>query len=179
MKIVRIVGLFFACFLITLSGFAQKEHLTSQKGNSFIGFGGGLPYGGLGLQISNNIGKGFNLFGGLGYQIADVGYNVGFMKDFDSKSATQFYFSAMVGTNAAIKIDGLPESSKTYFGPSLGTGIKINSRSVGGFLNLGLILPVRLMNYKNDLDQLKQDPRITDLTEPWPVLFVLAYNFIL
>jgi|TARA_R110002096_G_scaffold133252_4_gene284121 hypothetical protein len=178
MKINKSTVLFFACLMLSLSAFSQKDHLSSQAGEANFGIGFGLPYGGVGLHIGTNVAKGLNLFGGVGYQIADIGYNLGITKGFESKSMAQFYLSGMIGTNAAIKIDGLPQSSKTYFGPSLGAGIKLNShRKEGNFWDMGIIVPVRSSAYQNDLDGLKQDPRITGLTEPWPVLLVFAYNF--
>ncbi|EPR68247.1 hypothetical protein ADICYQ_2717 [Cyclobacterium qasimii M12-11B] len=164
--------------MLSFSAFSQKDHLSSQAGRANVGIGVGLPYGGIGLRMGTNVAKGVNLFGGVGYQIADIGYNLGIIKDFESKGMAQFYLSGMVGTNAAIKIDGLPQSSKTYFGPSLGTGIKLNSnRKEGNFWDMGIIIPIRSSVYKSDLNGLKQDARITGLTEPWPVLLVFAYNF--
>jgi hypothetical protein len=178
MRISKIVILLFASSVITLTGFAQKNHLSSQRGVSNFGLGIGLPYGGMGIRFGTNLANGLNLFSGVGYQVADVGYNVGLMKDFKSKNLAQFYLSGMYGTNAAIKIKGLPESSKTYGGASFGIGIKLNSRrKEGNFWDLGLITPVRTSAFKHDLDQLKIDPRISDLTDPFPVLFVAAYNF--
>ena len=178
MKTFKIGILFFASFVLSVTGFAQKNHLSSQKGESNFGLGVGLPYGGIGIHLGTNIANGLNLFGGVGYQVADIGYNVGLMKDFKSKNLVQFYLSGMYGTNAAIKISGLPESSKTYGGASFGAGIKLNSRrKEGNFWDLGLILPLRNSAFKDDLNQLKIDPRITDLTDPFPVLIVVAYNF--
>jgi hypothetical protein len=178
MRISKIVVLLFASSVITLTGFAQKNHLSSQKGESNFGLGVGLPYGGMGIHFGTNITNGLNLFGGLGYQVADIGYNFGLRKDFESKNLVQFYLSGMFGTNAAIKIEGLSEANKTYRGASFGAGVKLNSRrKEGNFWDLGLITPVRTSTFKNDLNQLKIDPRISDLTDPFPVLFVAAYNF--
>lgn len=163
-------------FNIALS---QDLHLSSQKKESSFGIGGGLPYGGFGVRFGTNVANSLNLFGGLGYQLAGVGYNIGLLKDFKSSSMAQFYLTGMYGTNAAIKVKGLEdEYNDVYAGPSFGLGVKINSiQKEGNYWDLGILIPVRSGAFQDDYDKLKNDNRITDLTDPWPVLFVIGYNF--
>lgn len=173
--------------LMTLTGLAQdgpasnenkKFHLSSQRGETTLGLGIGLPYGGIGVRFGTNITSGLNLFGSLGYQLSGVGYNVGLLKDFPSASMVQFYLAGMYGTNAAIKVLNLSEFDKVYTGPSLGLGIKVNSRKTeGNYWDVGLLLPIRSRDYKDDETAVRNDPRISGFQAPWPVLVVVGYNF--
>lgn len=170
------------CLLFLQIAYAQDDvqetHLSSQKGETTFGLGLGLPYGGIGLRLGTNIIDHLNLFGGLGYQISGVGYNIGLRKDFKSSNMAQFYLTAMYGTNAAIKVKGLPSYDKVYSGASFGLGVKINSRSKeGNYWDLGLLLPLRSSRYLDDEKAVRTDPRITGFTAPWPVLIVVGYNF--
>jgi hypothetical protein len=160
------------------NGHNTKDHLSSQKGEGTLGLGIGLPYGALGLRIGVNVIHGLNLFGGIGYQLSGVGYNVGLLKDFPSSGMTQFYLTAMYGTNAAIKVSGLSGYDKLYKGPTFGPGIKINSRKTeGNYWDVGLLFPARSSDYRHDEAVVRNDPRITSFQSPLPVLIVVGYNF--
>lgn len=165
-------------FVISIQfGYAQKEHLSSMKGETTIGVGIGLPYGAFGLRFGNNLTNGLNLFWGLGYQISGIGYNVGLLKDFRSSSMTQFYLLGMYGTNAVIKIEGFSEHDNVYRGATFGLGIKINSRNKeGNYWDIGLLVPIRSSKFKDAHTAMKNDPRISEITDPWPVLFAVGYN---
>jgi len=167
----------FTLLIIGTTVNAQENHLSSSKGESSLGLGVGLPYGGIGIKIGTNLADHFNLFGGIGYQIAGVGYNVGFLKDFKSESSTQFYLTGMYGTNAVILVDGLSEYDKVYTGATMGLGIKINSRKTeGNFWDVGLLVPIRSSSFYNNSNEVKNDPRVTEFSDPWPVLITFGYN---
>ena len=179
----RITALIVLLFVIHF-GYAQdkeealRQHLSSQKGETTLGIGTGLSYGGLGVRFGSNIADELNLFFGVGYQIAGLGYNIGLVKDFKSSSMVQFYLTGMYGTNAAIKVTGAPEYNKMYTGATFGLGIKINSRMrEGNYWNVGLLAPIRSSKFKDDEAAVQNDPRIIDFTSPWPVLIVVGYNF--
>lgn len=166
------------CLLFIHLGYAQDTHLGSQQGQPTFGLGVGLPYGGLGARFGLNLFDHLNLFGSLGYQLAGVGYNIGLLKDINSASMVQFYFVAMYGTNAAIKVKGLSEYNKVYSGATFGIGAKINSRRYeGNYWDLGLLVPLRSSKYKDDELVIESDPRIKSYTRPWMVLIAIGYNF--
>lgn len=182
-KKITLLSLF---MLIVVAGLAQdtevdeenQGHLSSRKGEATLGLGVGLPYGAIGLRAGVNVVNGLNVFGGVGYQISGVGYNVGVLKDFPSASMTQFYLTGMYGTNAAIKVVNLSEYDKLYTGPSFGLGIKINSRKTeGNYWDIGLLVPIRSSDYKDAETAVKSDPRISEFQRPLPVLIVVGYNF--
>lgn len=90
----------------------------------------------------------------------------------------QFYLTGMYGTNAAIKIVGLPEYNKVYTGPTFGLGVKINSRKTeGNYWDVGLLLPIRSSGYKDDEEAVDNDPRISQFRAAFPLLIVVGYNF--
>ncbi len=179
MKRVNFLVIALLCTALATQSYAQeKDHLSSKKGETSLGIGLGLPYGGIGGRIGTNVTYGLTIFGGLGYMISGVGYNIGLLKDFPSKASTQFYLSAMFGTNAAIRVEGLSEYNEVYTGPSFGLGIKINSRrKEGNFWDIGLQVPITSQAFKDDEMRVENDPRVGDFTDPLPVLIVVGYNF--
>ena len=173
-KIVLTAGI----LLFTLCANAQDRNLSSLQGKSSLGIGVGLPYGGIGARFGTNLVNGLNLFGGVGYQISGIGFNAGLRQDVELGGLTQMYFTGMYGTNAAIKVSGLPEYDKLYMGATLGMGLKFNSRSKeGNYWDAGLVIPLRSSQYKTDETKMQNDPRIASFTSPWPVLIVVGYNF--
>ena len=179
---------FTAIFLIFLSSssFSQAssvpftneyENPVTKKGLVALGFGIGLPYGGVGFRGGYNIADRFTTFAGLGYAFAGVGFNVGAEFDFAVVNRTSFYLSAMGGYNSVTFVDGAPEYKKIFYGPSFGLGIKVDSRKQSGnFLHLSLLYPVRNGDFHDMIDRIKNDPRIDFVTEPWPVLITVGYN---
>lgn len=167
-----------ACIISITTSFSQNTHLSSQEGELSFGLGIGLPYGAIGVRFGKNVIDGLNLYGGIGYQFVGIGYSLGVLKDFKSNSATQFYINGMYGSNAAIKVVGLEEYDKIYVGPSFGFGIKVNSRrKEGNFWDIGLLVPFRSSSFQDDIDVIKNDPRVAEFKEASPVLIVLGYNF--
>lgn len=155
-----------------------QGHLSSEKNRTSVGLGVGLPYGAIGLRLGTNIATGANLFGGVGYMVSGIGYNIGLRKDFDSERASQFYMTGMYGTNAAIKVVGLPEYDQVYIGATFGLGIKVNSRkNEGNYWDMGMLIPVRSSEYNADENRASTDPRVTSFTRASPVLITVGYNF--
>ncbi len=168
------------CLSWSFLGNSQEHPLSSQKGQSSFGFGLGLPYGGFGFQFAGNFSDGLQLFAGLGYQLVNLGYQVGCRAIFQSQNNTQLYFSGMYGTNAVIKIDGLRHYNKVYSGITFGTGLKIDlPRSEGNYWNIGLLVPLRSDRFKQDKATVKSDRRVADLKDPLPILIEAGFCFAL
>lgn len=168
------------------TGYAQETdestspqiHLSSEQGVPSLGVGIGLPYGGIGARFGYNLIDRLNAFGGVGYQLAGIGFNVGVRKEFASASMLQFYLTGMYGTNAATKVVGLAEYNDVYAGPTVGLGLKLNSRMTeGNYWDFGLLLPFRSSKFYDTEEAMLSDPRITGVTSAWPVLIVVGYNF--
>ncbi|TRX59100.1 hypothetical protein FNH22_11290 [Fulvivirga sp. M361] len=178
MRTIVLAIFLFLTLSVSLPLSAQDIHKSSQKGEASLGLGLGLQYGSIGARLGLNLADHFNVFGGLGYMIAGVGYNIGLQYSLPSTKQTEFYFTGMVGTNAAIKVEGLSEYDEVYIGPSFGLGVKVNSlKREGNFWDFGLLVPITSTSFKDQQDAIKNDPRIAEFTEAWPVLIVVGYNF--
>lgn len=174
MKKLLLIG---TCLLLFVSIQAQERNYSSRKGKSSIGFGMGLPYGGIGVNLSTNVANGLGLFGGFGYHFVGVGYNFGLRKDLIKAGLVDIYALGMYGTNAAIKIENASSYDKLYNGASFGAGFRINSRyRQGNHWNIGLLVPVRSSKYNDKVRELKNNSSITDFKEPWDVLIYIGYN---
>lgn len=155
---------------------AQSANTSSEKGVKSYGLGVGLPYGGMGLRLGINVADRLNLFGGAGYQLAGIGYNVGLMKDFRPIGVTQLYVTGMYGSNAAIRLIGASYDDKVFLGPSAGGGIKINSRGYrGNYIDIGVLYPFTSSTYQQEFESIKNSSLANRLKDPWPVLVVIGY----
>ncbi|MCH7408844.1 hypothetical protein MM239_05520 [Belliella sp. DSM 111904] len=165
--------------LLLLANITLAQNLSSAKGSTSLGVGIGLPYGGIvGGKLSHNVEDNFSIFGGLGYNFIGVGFNAGLTYTVPTEKLTELYFTGMYGYNAVINIEGLPQYQKTYYGPTFGSGLKFNSRrKEGAYWDLGILVPFRGANYRNDMDDIENNPMITIENKPWPVQFYFGYNF--
>lgn len=172
--------IYFTSLLICLLIFTQQGHaqVSSEQGKGAIGLGLGLSYGGIGGRIGYNVAQGATLFLGLGYNLESLGINGGIYYAFPSTKQAQFYLTGMYGSNAVSIVSGAPEYTDTYYGPSFGAGIKVNSsKDNGNFWDFGLLVPARSSKYHDTVDAINNDPRIVEFSEAWPVLIVVGYNF--
>lgn len=172
----KYIFLFTIPFLLSLNSIAQN--LSSKQGNTALGIGVGLPYGGIiGLKINHNIKDHISIFGGAGYNTVGIGANVGMNYIFPTEKITELFLTAMFGYNAVINIENVPEYQNTYYGLSIGPGIKLNSRRhEGRYWDLGLLLPFRSANFKNDFEAIDNNPSITVESKPFPVQIFVGYN---
>lgn len=155
----------------------EYENPINKEGFGSFGVGIGLPYGGLGARIGYNVADKLNLFTGLGYNLAGFGFNLGLQYDFAEINRTVFYLSGMGGYNAVTYVDGAPEYTETFYGPSFGVGIKMDSkRASGNFWQFGIIVPVKSPAYEEMMNDIKNDPRIDGVIEPLPILITVGYN---
>ena len=155
----------------------EYENSTLKKGYGSAGLGIGLNYGGFGGKFGYNVADKVNLFTGIGYNLNGLGFNAGVAYDYFTINRTSFYFSGMGGYNAVTAVEGAPEYTETFYGISFGTGFKMESKSrSGNYWEFGIILPIRNRQYGNMLDDIRNDPRIVDFSEPWPILISVGYN---
>lgn len=156
----------------------KAQHLSSSRGAASFGVGTGLPYGGIGGRLSFNPGDNVTMFGGLGYNLGSVGANAGLQLIVPSQKQTEFYLTGMYGYNAVIVSKMAGSTSQSYYGPSFGMGLKINSLlSEGNYWDVGILAPVRSKRYKDDIEAMERSPYITLESKPWPILFYVGYNF--
>lgn len=175
---------FFLLFALCVhhSLLAQESTTSPRDSNSylrtFIGLGGGLPYGGFGMKLSQQLTQELDVFGGVGYNLVGVGYNVGLQVNIPSERRAQFFLNGMYGYNAVIKIKNLESSEKSYYGPSFGAGLKLKSSKLNGsYWDFALLVPVRSKEFKDDQDFYAKSPLVDNFTKAFPLLLSVGYNF--
>ncbi len=147
-----------------------------------FGAGVGLNYGGfMGVQVQYVALDHLGIFGSAGYYLAGFGWQIGvtgyIMPKIPSKPF-RVYGTLMVGTNAAIVVTNSSSYNNIYFGPSIGGGIEMRfGKSKRNGLNIDLFLPFRSEEYQSDLNNIKNNPSITDIQEPLPITISVGYHF--
>jgi hypothetical protein len=151
-------------------GYEDDRHIAN------LGFGLGLDYGGFGAQLGFLPVKSISIFGSIGYNFNSAGYNGGIAFLFSPDKRVCPKIVAMYGYNAVIIIQGTSQYNETYYGPSLGGGIHLNSRNNQNFINIEMFVPFRSSEYKADRKWLQSNSSITGLRDPLPVTFSIGYH---
>lgn len=119
-----------------------------------LGIGLGMDFGGIGLRGSAYLGENVDLFGGVGYALAGVGYNVGFIFGFTPKERVHPTLSAMFGTNAGLLSETNPSQNEMFLGPSFGAGIKIRGKgNPMNYFHLQVVFAVLSEDFYNKVNQ--------------------------
>ncbi len=160
---------------IILLDLVSRNTLAQLPGKINVGIGAGLDYGGFGGHLSFFPADRIGLFGGLGYNLNALGYNVGAQLNFPNEKRVNFHISGMYGYNAVLIVKGNVTSKTTYYGPSVGTGLILKSKRSGkSFWRFEVIVPFRPDAYHNAIDDMKLIGY--DVREPWPVAFSFGYH---
>lgn len=143
-----------------------------------LGIGFGLNYGGIGLNltyapikyVSFTVHGGFNL----------VDFNAGIGANVYLNPRTKMYrpnLKVMYGYNAVIKIYGLDEYDKTYYGLTIGFGneLRFGSSKKHG-LDVDLLVPFRSQEAYDDAKRVKNDPRVETFTDFIPIAISFGYH---
>ena len=165
-------ALFIACFFI----FSCYGHAQEQS-KSYLGLGLGLDYGGIGIRMEFLPIKALGIFGGLGYNLVNPGYNAGLSWKLAPGKRGTPVITGMYGYNAAIKIKystGRTEGH-TYNGFTAGVGFELHNKSMRNKLLCQILVPFRSSSFKNDYDQFKRQG--VDLKRVPDVAFTIGYNF--
>lgn len=147
---------------------------------TYFGAGLGIPYGGIGFRVTVTLDKGQDVqpvgFLALGYALSGVGYNVGAAIRIRPEQRLVPVVSAMYGYNAAIKVIGLSEYDKVYYGPTFGVGMEIGVANEGAHIQLEINVPFRSRAFTEDLNALQRNPQVTGLRDPSPLAFAIGYH---
>lgn len=144
------------------------------------GFGLGLDYGGIGINLSVFPHRNIGIFGGTGFNFAGVSYNVGLKGRIMSKDRTTRispFFIAMYGYNAVIVVFNSSSLNKTFFGPTAGIGIDLYSRNHKNYWTFGLLIPVRNQEVFDYIDYLEDDRGVEFGSELLPFSITLGFHF--
>jgi hypothetical protein len=169
----------FCLFTVMMLLFIHTEAQPPLPNNSLnFGLGVGIDYGGFGGRLTYLPVPYVAIFGAAGYNLLALGWNAGVQGIFLPYKKITPTLGAMYGYNGVIKIKGADEYNQTYYGPSVSAGMQINSKKrPGNYFNLELILPFRPQEFYDDMDVVKNDPRIEIYSEPLPVAFSIGYHF--
>lgn len=146
-----------------------------------FGFGLGMDYGGIGVNFLVYPQRNIGIFGGGGYALAGIGFNVGTKIRFiseSSKSKSCAYALAMYGYNAAISVTNAPTFNKLFYGVTLGVGIDFNANSAKrGYWSLALLVPIRGEEVDSYINDLKNNHGVQFKNELFPIGFSIGYRF--
>jgi hypothetical protein len=178
LKIVIILILFLSSFnLIAQDSIKAPKFIDHLS----LGFGGGLDYGGFGVNMLVYPHQNIGIFGGVGYALAGAGYNVGAkFRLISKKHRTDPYILAMYGYNTAIKVQDASDYNKLFYGPSFGMGIDYRTkRQRNGYWSFALLVPVRSPDVNQYIDDLKTYHNAEFKNELIPIAYSIGYRFIL
>ncbi|NJO69042.1 MAG: hypothetical protein HC830_06910 [Bacteroidetes bacterium] len=148
-----------------------------------LGLGIGQDNGGFGANLTVYPHRNIGVFAGVGYAMADFGYNVGFKVR--AISETNFrrgsvYGLAMYGYNAGIVIADGKEFNKLFYGPTIGMGIDYKYRPDQPFYwSVGVNIPFRGTKVQDYIEDLEKNHNIKMTTNLLPVTFSFGVKFIL
>lgn len=146
-----------------------------------IGAGFGLDYGGLvGVKFSYMPLPYFSVFGGAGYYLYTLGWNVGingYILPATTRNVFRPYIQIMYGVNAGTVVIGKSSYNAVFYGftPGIGTAIRFGDAKRHGF-DVNLNIPVRNKKFEDQMDLIKADPAVQDVGEPLPVAFSMGYH---
>ena len=148
-----------------------------------MGFGAGLDYGGIGMNLQVYLNRNVGLFAGGGYALAGLGYNAGIKLRFlaeESKATEVIYFTGMYGYNAVIMVKNASELNKFFYGFTLGAGVDVRSKkNSGGYWSLAVLYPIRSSEVDSYLEDLKNDYGVQVKNKSFPVALSIGYRVIL
>lgn len=144
----------------------------------FAGIGAGFDYGGIGGKIEYLPVDHVGVFGGLGYNLLSVGWNIGAAYKIRPDKKLCPNLMAFFGYNAVFK--GSDSYSKQYevtsYGLSLGASLDILVGSKGNKLSVGFFIPVRSSKFNDTYTRAKADPNMK-VNSIMPFGASIGYNF--
>ena len=159
-KLMITAGLFLSSFIVFSQEKKDSDEKTYPKFNA--GFGLGIDYGGIGGRVTVVPVKHAFLFGGIGYNINGLGYNVGAGFRFLPEKRTCPYFIGMYGYNAVLLVfinsQYEKQYNKTFYGPSAGFGLEQRGSKNGkNYFNIELLYLARSKKFKEYKTKLEND----------------------
>ena len=133
------------CTLFSTIGlFAQDSlRVDSRYETKSAGFGIGLEYGGLGLNLVLNLTENIGITGGAGLTPIGAGYNGGLKLRFHPEiGGSTPYIQALYGYNAMIYIKNRDKLSKFFYGPSIGGRLDFPIGKGNTCLSIGVYYPI-------------------------------------
>jgi hypothetical protein len=171
----------FYYYIISCLFLITKLNAQSQQ-KAFLGLGGGLDYGGVGIKAEFQPVKNFSVISGIGYNLSrSPGINGGISYKLWPDRKIVPTIAAIYGYNAVIRIKYSNSNStyidvQAYYGLSAGAGCDIYDKQKKNKLSVGIWVPFRNSEFRNRHDGLK-DLGIKFQPDILPVTFTIGYNF--
>ncbi len=190
MKTSKLITLFIGLFCMTgnclfAQDTPQEENAPAQPevslSNFYLGMGFGFDYGGIGAKAEYLPTKHFSLFGGLGYNLASLGFNVGgaFKILPDKKICPNIL--ACYGYNGVFK--GADSYAARYnmtsYGFTFGMDCDFLVGKKGDKISLGLWIPIRSAKFMDNYRAAENDPNLDIENSLIPIGLSFGYNFAL
>ena len=168
-------------FFISSQTLAQSEN-ENEKGSMsiYLGIGVGFDYGGLGMKAEFVPSKHIGIFGGAGYNLAELAWNAGLSVKILPDKKVSPTIVGMYGYNGVIIVkyeySGIKEFN-TYYGFTTGVGCEMKNQG-GTKLNFALLVPFRRQAYHDRIDEL-ENIGVTFNPGPLPIALSLGYSILL
>ena len=147
-----------------------------------FGMGVGMDYGGIGGNLIILPQENIGIFGGVGYAIAGVGYNIGLKCRLNNVNYSPFIM-AMYGYNAAISVSNTPlgmNLDKLFYGPTVGLGLDYRSSVKNRtYWSFAILIPIRDTEVQNYIDYLKKTWGVEFKNDLLPIGFSVGIKFII
>ena len=170
------ISLLIVLFSLVFSNVYAQDEPEQSKVN--IGLGFGLDYGGIGGRLTVLPHKNFAAFGAVGYNLFELGFNLGIQARLLPDAGICPTIGAMYGYNGVIVVKGAEQYNKTYYGPSFSFGLEFKSnRNPKNYSNVEILLPIRPSQYKKDFEDLQNNPAISFESKPLPIGISFGFHF--
>ena len=168
MKLSSLKKLCAAILLLSTGSFVKAQPQV------YTGPGMGFDFGGLGGKIELLPIKHLGVFGGLGYNLRSIGWNVGATYKIlpDKKFSPNPMF--MYGYNGVMNGEVY---SGTSYGVSFGANLDMKLGQQGNKLTVGLFIPIRSKKFMDAYEELENNPSATITTPLLPFAVSVGYVF--
>ena len=163
------------CFVVSLTAFAQKDQAL------YIGPGLGFDHGGIGIKAEFQPGKYIGVFGGVGYNLANIGVNGGIIYNILPDNRVTPVLTAMYGYNAVLKVKylGGGHDFAVYNSLTVGGGIDFKyGRTRRQKINLTLLFPFRSASFHSTYKHIKDNGEVQQPAYPVAVSFGWNYAIV-
>ena len=177
-------GLLKNTFIVFVLLFAvvQLNSQPSGKNDAYLGIGCGLDYGGIfGGKIEYLPVKQVGLFGGAGFNLLSLGWNVGGTFKMLPQNRISPNFMVFYGYNAVfVGVDNYASKyNATSYGVTFGLNLDLKLGSSGNKFSFGLFIPLRSKEFKDNYNDVINDPNLKIHNELLPVTISFGFNFAL
>ncbi|MCX6304856.1 MAG: hypothetical protein NT040_07800 [Bacteroidetes bacterium] len=174
---------FFANGQTSSENFPLQKTPVKQYENHYLdlGVGLGLDYGGLlGVKVAYLPVPYVSLFVSGGYYLFGFGWNAGatwHILPSTSRYTCRPNIKIMYGVNGGTAVEGTTEYNKMFYGFTPGIGLELMfGRHKKNGLDLDVNYPIHGSDFKNQVDNMKNDPNLSSFSEPLPVTFSIGYH---